>query len=127
MNNIVVKRGDIFWAELEKRSGSIQSGVRPVVIFQNEAGNKFSPTVIVAPLTSSRSKKKLPTHVTISKECGVPTDSTALMEQITTIDKSQLTDKLGGCDEITMKRLNIAFLVAGGLYEVKNGKLVSNT
>lgn len=127
MNNIVVKRGDIFWAELEKRSGSIQSGVRPVVIFQNEAGNKFSPTVIVAPLTSRQSKKKLPTHVTISEKCGVPSDSVALMEQITTINKTQLMSKIGECDEVAMKRLNVAYLIAGGLYEIRNGKLVSNT
>lgn len=127
MNNTIIKRGEVYWAELEKRSGSIQSGVRPVVIFQNEAGNKYSPTVIIAPLTSSRSKKKLPTHVIISEKCGVPSDSVALMEQITTINKTQLMSKIGECDEITMKRLNIAYLVAGGLYEVKNGKLVSNT
>lgn len=125
MNSTIIRRGDIFWAELEKRSGSIQSGVRPVVIFQNEAGNKFSSTVIIVPLTSSRSKKKLPTHVTVSEECGVPSESVALMEQITTINKSQLMEKLGECDEAAMKRPNIAFLVAGGVCEVKNGKLVS--
>ncbi len=127
MNNNNIKRGDIFWAELERRSGNIQSGLRPVVIFQNEAGNKFSPTVIVAPLTSNYNKKRLPTHVIVPKTCGVPSDSVALMEQITTINKSQLKTKLGECDEVTMKRLNIAFLVAGGLYEVRNGKLVNNT
>jgi mRNA interferase MazF len=125
MHNTIIKRGEVYWAELEKRSGSIQSGVRPVVIFQNEAGNKFSSTVIIVPLTSSRSKKKLPTHVTVSEECGVPSESVALMEQITTINKSQLMEKLGECDEVAMKRLNIAFLVAGGVCEVKNGKLVS--
>lgn len=123
MHNTIIKRGEIYWAQLEERSGSIQSGVRPVVIFQNEAGNKFSPTVIITPLTSSRSKKKLPTHVTIPKKCGVPCDSIALMEQITTINKSQLGDKIGECDELTMKRLNIAYLIAGGVYELKNGKL----
>lgn len=127
MNNNNIKRGEIYWAELERRPGNIQSGLRPVVIFQNEAGNKFSPTVIVAPLTSNHNKKKLPTHVTVPAICGVPSDSVALMEQITTINKSQLKTKLGECDEVTMKRLNIAFLVAGGLYEVRNGKLVNNT
>lgn len=118
-----IKRGDIFWAELDKRSGSIQSGTRPVIVFQNEVGNKFSPTVIVVPLTSKQSKKKLPTHVTIPKKCGVPCDSIALTEQITTINKSQLGDKIGECDELIMKRLNIAYLIAGGVYELKNGKL----
>ncbi len=125
--NRAIKRGEIYWAELEKRSGSIQSGKRPVVIFQNEAGNKYSPTVIVAPLTSNRSKRKLPTHVIISESCGVSKDSVALMEQITTINQAQLIDKIGTCDEITLKRLSIAYLIAGGLYEIRNGKLVSAT
>lgn len=121
MHNTIIKRGEVYWAQLEERSGSIQSGVRPVVIFQNEAGNKFSPTVIVVPLTSKQSKKKLPTHVTIPKKCGVPCDSIALMEQITTINKSQLGDKIGECDKLIMKCLNIAYLIAGGVYELKTG------
>ena len=90
-----VKRGDIFYADLSPVVGSEQGGVRPVLVVQNDVGNKYSPTVIIAAITSQMNKVKLPTHVEVSAEFGLPKNSVVLLEQITTIDKKRLREKVG--------------------------------
>ena len=106
---MIVKRGDVFYADLSPVVGSEQGGVRPVLVVQNDIGNKYSPTIIVAAITSQINKAKLPTHVEISApEYGLPRDSVVLMEQVRTIDKKRLREKIGrlngqgtGRDEIS--------------------------
>jgi len=96
---LTVKRGDIFYADLSPVVGSEQGGVRPVIIIQNDVGNKYSPTVIVAAITSQINKAKLPTHIEISGEdYGLSKDSVILLEQIRTIDKRRLKEKTGHAD-----------------------------
>ena len=90
---MTIKRGDMFYADLSPVVGSEQGGIRPVVIIQNDLGNKYSPTVIAAAITSQTSKTKLPTHIDVDcKTCGLKSDSVILAEQIRTIDKSRLKD-----------------------------------
>ena len=98
-----VKRGDIFYADLSPVVGSEQGGVRPVLVVQNDVGNKYSPTVIIAAITSQMNKVKLPTHVEVSAEFGLPKNSVVLLEQIRTIDKKRLREKVGFTDEFFMK------------------------
>ena len=96
MTTMVVKRGDIFYADLSPVIGSEQGGIRPVIIIQNDIGNKYSPTVIVAAITSQINKAKLPTHVEISsEEYGLNRDSVVLLEQVRTLDKKRLKEKIG--------------------------------
>jgi mRNA interferase MazF len=103
---IKVKRGEIFYAELNSVIGSEQGGTRPVLIVQNDIGNKFSPNTIVAAITSQISKAKLPTHVELpAKRCGLARDSVVLLEQIRTIDKNRLKEKVGSIDEEIMSRV----------------------
>ncbi len=111
-----VKRGDIFYADLSPVIGSEQGGVRPVLIIQNDVGNKYSPTVIAAAITSQINKAKLPTHIEITAEkYGLAKDSVILLEQIRTIDKRRLKEKMGHlCDEI-MVNVNEALFVSFGL------------
>ncbi len=93
---MLIKRGDILYAELSPVLGSEQGGMRPVLVIQNDIGNKYSPTVIVAPITSQMNKAKLPTHLDVSAgEFGLLKDSVVLLEQIRTIDKSRLREKVG--------------------------------
>jgi len=93
---VVIKRGDIFYADLSPVIGSEQGGIRPVLIVQNDIGNKYSPTVIASAITSQINKAKLPTHIELSaKEYGLPKDSVVLLEQIRTIDKKRLREKIG--------------------------------
>ena len=111
-----VKRGDIYYADLSPVVGSEQGGVRPVLIVQNDVGNRFSPTVIAAAITSQSDKAKLPTHITLHAEnCGLSKDSIVLMEQIRTIDKRRLKEKMGRLDELSMERANQALSVSFGL------------
>lgn len=108
MKNISsVKRGDIFYADLRPVVGSEQGGIRPVLIVQNDIGNKFSPTTIVVTITSKTNKSSIPTHVDIHSDSnnGLKTDSIALCEQFRTIDKSRLKDKVGFIDEDTMENV----------------------
>ena len=105
-----VKRGDIFYADLSPVVGSEQGGVRPVLVVQNDVGNKYSPTVIIAAITSQMNKVKLPTHVEVSAEFGLPKNSVVLLEQIRTIDKKRLREKVGYTDEFFMKKVNEALL-----------------
>ena len=110
-----VKRGDIFYADLSPVVGSEQGGVRPVLVVQNDVGNKYSPTVIIAAITSQMNKVKLPTHVEVSAEFGLPKNSVVLLEQIRTIDKKRLREKVGFTDEFFMKRVNEALLKSVGV------------
>lgn len=110
-----IKRGDIFYADLSPAIGSEQGGIRPVLIVQNNVGNYHSPTVIVAVLTS-KSKKKLPTHISIpSGEGNITMDSTVLLEQLRTIDKFRLQKYVGSVSDNTMDRVDRAMLVSLGL------------
>ena len=111
---MVIKRGDMFYADLSPVIGSEQGGIRPVVIIQNDVGNKHSPTVIAAAITSQLGKNKLPTHIQIeSQNCGLKADSVVLTEQIRTIDKSRLREKIGHINN--MNEINNALGVSFGL------------
>lgn len=106
---LVVKRGDVFFADLSPVVGSEQGGIRPVLIIQNDIGNRFSPTVIVAAITAQIQKAKLPTHIEIdAKTYGFDRNSVILLEQIRTIDKQRLTDKITHLDEEMMLKVNEA-------------------
>lgn len=113
-----VKRGDIYYADLSPVVGSEQGGVRPVLIIQNDIGNKFSPTVIAAAITSKTDKSKLPTHIDVyAEKYGLARDSVILLEQIRTIDKRRLKEKMGHLDDDLMNRVNNAITVSFGLEE----------
>lgn len=113
MTTMVVKRGDIFYADLSPVIGSEQGGIRPVIIIQNDIGNRYSPTVIVAAITSQINKAKLPTHVEISsEEYGLNRDSVVLLEQIRTLDKKRLKEKIGHMTENDMKKVNKSLLIS---------------
>lgn len=113
---LVVKRGDIFYADLSPVIGSEQGGVRPVLVVQNDIGNKYSPTVIVAAVTSQINKAKLPTHIEISaNEFGLSKDSVILAEQVRTVDKKRLREKIGALDERQMARVDEALSVSFGI------------
>ncbi len=115
---MIVKRGDVFYADLSPVVGSEQGGVRPVLIIQNDIGNKYSPTVIIAAVTSQINKAKLPTHIEISgDEYGLNKDSVILAEQVRTIDKKRLKEKIGHLDEELMTRVNEALEISFGLEE----------
>ena len=110
---MVVKRGDIFYADLSPVIGSEQGGTRPVLVIQNDVGNKFSPTVIIAAITSQINKAKLPTHIEISaNDFGLAKDSVILLEQIRTIDKKRLKDKVCHLDGEIMQRVNKALMIS---------------
>lgn len=110
---VYMKRGDVFYADLRPVVGSEQGGVRPVLIIQNDVGNKYSPTVICAAITSKLNKAKLPTHIELSSEkYGLVKDSVILLEQLRTIDKQRLKDKVCHLDEEIMKRVNYSLLIS---------------
>ncbi len=110
---MMIKRGDIYYADLRPVVGSEQGGVRPVLIIQNDAGNRHSPTVICAAITSRMNKAKLPTHVELStKECDISKDSVILLEQIRTIDKQRLKEKVCHLDEKTLYRVDRALKIS---------------
>ena len=114
--SLAVKRGDVYFADLSPVVGSEQGGVRPVLVIQNDIGNRFSPTVIVAAITAQIQKAKLPTHVEIDAErYGFERDSVILLEQVRTIDKSRLTDKITHLDEHLMDKVDEALEVSFGL------------
>jgi mRNA interferase MazF len=116
---VVIKRGDIFYADLSPVIGSEQGGVRPVLIVQNDVGNKYSPTVIAAAITSQINKAKLPTHIEISsQEYGLQKDSVILLEQIRTIDKKRLREKIGHLDDELMDKVNEAISISFGLLDL---------
>jgi len=113
-----VKRGDIFYADLSPVVGSEQGGLRPVLIIQNDVGNRYSPTVIAAAITSRMGKTKLPTHIDIyADRVGLAKDSVILLEQIRTLDKRRLREKMGHLDDDVMEEVNNAIAVSFGLHE----------
>ena len=113
---MIVRRGDIFYADLSPVIGSEQGGLRPVLIIQNDVGNKFSPTVIAAAITSQRFKTSLPTHIRVNADgCGLAKDSIVLLEQVRTIDKQRLKEKMGCLDSSSMDMVNRALSVSFGL------------
>ncbi|GFN22042.1 MAG: type II toxin-antitoxin system PemK/MazF family toxin [Thermoanaerobacteraceae bacterium] len=116
---MLVRRGDIFYAQLNPVVGSEQGGTRPVLIIQNDIGNQYSPTTIVAAITSQINKAKLPTHVEISAaQSGLERDSVILTEQIRTIDKSRLRQKVAFLDDEIMEKVNRALEISLGLTEI---------
>lgn len=113
---MIVKRGDIFYADLSPVVGSEQGGIRPVLVIQNDVGNKYSPTVIVAAITSQINKAKMPTHIELSGDVyGLSKDSVVLMEQIRTIDKKRLKERIGHMDEENTKDIDEALRISFGL------------
>ena len=110
-----IRRGDIYYADLSPVVGSEQGGVRPVLIVQNDIGNKYSPTVIAAAITSQTGKTRLPTHIDVLASAGLAKDSVILLEQIRTIDKRRLKEKMGHLDEAVMMKVNEAISVSFGL------------
>lgn len=119
---MTVKRGEIYYADLSPVVGSEQGGVRPVLIVQNDVGNKFSPTVIAAAITSQRDKSHLPTHIELpSPNCGLSKDSVVLLEQIRTIDKKRLKEKMGRLDDGSMDQVNEALSISFGLNFANDG------
>ena len=116
--DVTVKRGEIYYADLSPVVGSEQGGVRPVLIVQNDVGNKYSPTVIAAAITSQKEKSKLPTHIEINSQvCGLSRDSVVLLEQIRTLDKKRLKEKMGRLDDGSMGQINQALSISFGLGE----------
>ena len=113
---MIVKKGDLFFADLSPVVGSEQGGIRPVLVVQNDVGNKYSPTVIAAAITSKMGKTKLPTHIDVpGDDAGLAKDSIILLEQIRTIDKRRLKEKMGHLDDATMSSVNNAIEVSFGL------------
>ncbi len=113
---MTVKRGEIYYADLSPVIGSEQGGTRPVLIVQNDVGNKFSPTVIAAAITSQKFKTSLPTHITVNADgCGLAKDSIVLLEQVRTLDKKRLREKMGILDETDMLRVDRALSVSLGI------------
>ena len=111
-----MKRGEIYRADLDPVVGSEQGGVRPVLVVQNDVGNKYSPTVIAAAITSQTNKAKLPTHIELAgRSVGLTKDSVVLLEQIRTIDKRRLREHMGRLDESMMNRVDDAIAVSFGL------------
>jgi mRNA interferase MazF len=110
---MVIRRGDIYYADLRPVIGSEQGGIRPVLIIQNDTGNRHSPTVIVAAITSRMTKAKLPTHIKIDKEkCDIIKDSVILLEQLRTIDKQRLKDKVCHLDDEMLKTVDKALCIS---------------
>ena len=115
--DLSVKRGDIFYADLSPVVGSEQGGVRPVLIVQNDTGNRHSPTVIAAAITSQTGKARLPTHISVAPlSYGLPKNSLVLLEQIRTLDKKRLREKMGRLDEPVMDKVDAAIAVSFGLH-----------
>ena len=113
---MIVKRGDIYYADLSPVVGSEQGGIRPVLVIQNDIGNKYSPTVIAAAITSQINKAKMPTHIELAaKDYGLNKDSVILLEQIRTIDKRRVREKIGRIDDGLMASVNNALSISFGL------------
>ncbi len=113
---LTVRRGEIYYADLSPVVGSEQGGIRPVLIIQNDVGNRYSPTVIAAAITSQREKAKLPTHISLTAaDCGLTKDSVILLEQIRTIDKQRLKERMGEIPTQTMQQVDYALEISFGL------------
>ena len=119
---MLVKRGEIYYADLSPVVGSEQGGVRPVLIVQNDVGNKYSPTVIAAAITSQHDKSRLPTHIEVNAgSCGLARDSVVLLEQVRTIDKKRLREHMGHLDDTMMDKVDDAIAVSFGLHNGLRG------
>ena len=115
-----IKRGELYYADLSPVVGSEQGGVRPVLIVQNDVGNKYSPTIIAAAITSKINKAKLPTHIELSAiDYGLVKDSVVLLEQIRTLDKRRLKERIGEIPPETMRKINEALLISLGFSSVR--------
>ncbi len=113
---MTVKRGEIYYADLSPVVGSEQGGIRPVLIVQNDIGNKHSPTVIAAAITSKKEKSALPTHISVqASSCGLAKDSVVLLEQVRTLDKRRLKERMGELDDSSMAQVNTALSTSLGL------------
>ncbi|HIZ82949.1 MAG TPA: type II toxin-antitoxin system PemK/MazF family toxin [Firmicutes bacterium] len=113
---MTIRRGDIYYADLSPVVGSEQGGVRPVLIVQNDVGNRYSPTVIAAAITSQKDKNRLPTHIQVTADhCGLAKDSIVLLEQVRTIDKRRLKERMGSLDPGSMNQVDRALSVSFGL------------
>ncbi len=111
-----IVRGEIYYADLSPVVGSEQGGVRPVLVIQNDIGNKYSPTIIIAAITSQLTKAKLPTHIELSKDkYNLVKDSVVLLEQIRTLDKRRLKDRIGILDPTTMQSVDVALMISLGV------------
>jgi len=111
-----IKRGEIYYADLSPVIGSEQGGMRPVLIVQNDVGNKHSPTVIAAAITSQKEKSRLPTHISLNaRDCGLTKDSVVLLEQVRTLDKKRLKERMGELDNTSMGKVDSALSVSFGL------------
>ncbi len=118
---MTIKRGEIYYADLSPVVGSEQGGIRPVLIIQNDVGNRFSPTVIAAAITSQRTKTKLPTHIELTaSDTGLSKDSIILLEQVRTIDKQRLRERMGKLNDFSMHRVDRALSVSFGLNEAEH-------
>ena len=114
---MMVKRGEIYYADLSPVVGSEQGGLRPVLIVQNDVGNRHSPTVIASAITSQKDKAHLPTHIAVQADrCGLTRDSIVLLEQIRTIDKRRLKDRMGSLDRPSMHQVDEALQISFGLH-----------
>ena len=114
----MIKRGELYYADLSPVVGSEQGGVRPVLVVQNDVGNKYSPTVIAAAVTSKLDKARLPTHIELSKESfGLTHDAVVLLEQIRTLDKRRLKERIGSLPPNLMKRVDLALMISLGFEE----------
>ena len=122
MNKIIVRRGDMFYANLNPIIGSEQGDIRPVLVVQNTLGNKHSPTVVIVPITCKLSKKPLPTHVIIPKASGLDNDSMALVEQIRTIDRSRMAAFIGHIDCNVQAEIDTALSVCVGIDDCRSSK-----
>jgi len=117
----MIKRGELYFADLSPVVGSEQGGIRPILIVQNDTGNKYSPTIIAAAVTSKLNKAKLPTHIELSaSEFGLSKDSVILLEQIRTLDKRRLKEKIGSLSDSQMQKVNVALLISLGFGDGKN-------
>jgi len=113
--DMTIKRGELYYADLSPVVGSEQGGVRPVLVVQNDVGNKYSPTVIAAAVTSKINKAKLPTHIELpSSSYGLQRDSVILLEQIRTLDKRRLKERIGELNDVTMNQVDKAILISLG-------------
>ncbi len=115
-NEITIKRGQIWWVNLGSHEGSIQSGKRPVLVIQNDKGNRYAPTILVAPISSQVHKAKLPTHVILNMGCGLTQESFVMLEQQTTINKTQLYQYIGMVSDSKIEEINKAYKIQGGVY-----------
>ncbi len=112
----MIKRGELYYADLSPVVGSEQGGIRPVLIVQNDVGNKYSPTIIAVAVTSQMNKAKLPTHIEVDTTCGLPKDSVILTEQLRTLDKMRLKDRIGIVPPKAMEKVNAALKISLGFF-----------